>query len=76
MKVYLDYVATSPVKDEVKKAMMPYLTEIFGNPSSIHRWGQEAKSAIEKARGEVALFLGAKPQEIIFIITWGGYLPR
>jgi len=70
MKVYLDYVATSPVKDEVKKAMMPYLTEIFGNPSSIHRWGQEAKSAIEKARGEVALFLGAKPQEIIF--TSGG----
>lgn len=70
MKIYLDYAATGPIKKEVKSAIMPFLTENFGNPSSIHSWGQVARIAVEKARGQVALFLNAKPSEIIF--TSGG----
>lgn len=70
MKIYLDYAATGPIKEEVKKAMMPFLNESFGNPSSIHSWGQEARSAVEFSREKVAQFLNANPQEIIF--TSGG----
>lgn len=70
MKVYLDYGATSPVKKEVKAAIMPFLEVEFGNPSSIHSWGQRARQAVEKAREQVAQFLGAKEPEIIF--TSGG----
>lgn len=69
-KIYLDYAATTPCDPEVTKAMEPFFFEKFGNPSSIHTFGQEAKKAIEDAREKVAAFLGAKPEEIVF--TSGG----
>jgi cysteine desulfurase len=49
-RVYLDHAATTPIEPDVLKAMMPYFTEIFGNPSSVHQFGREAKVAIEEAR--------------------------
>jgi len=69
-RIYLDYAATTPCDSLVLKAMEPYFFEKFGNPSSIHTEGQEAKRAIEEARERLASFLGAKPEEIIF--TSGG----
>lgn len=63
---YLDYAATTPVKYEVFEAMKPYLTSEFGNPSSIHSFGRQAKKAIEESRTKIAQFLGAKSSEIIF----------
>lgn len=69
-KIYLDYAATTPTDPEVVKAMQPYFFEKFGNPSSIHSFGQEAKKAIEDSREKTASFIGAKPEEIIF--TSGG----
>ncbi|MEW6101292.1 MAG: cysteine desulfurase NifS [Candidatus Omnitrophota bacterium] len=69
-RVYLDYAATTPTDPEVIKAMEPYFFEKFGNPSSIHSFGQEAKKAIEDARESLASFIGAKPEEIVF--TSGG----
>ena len=65
--VYLDYAATTPVRDEVRAAMAPYLSGFFGNPSSIHRWGREAEEALEQARAELAESLGAEPSEITFV---------
>jgi len=65
-KVYLDYAATTPVRPEVVSAMAPYWTEKFGNPSSIHTWGREAREVIEQARASIAASLGAGPEEIIF----------
>ncbi len=65
-KVYLDYGAATPTHPQVMVAMIPYLGEFFGNPQSLHDWGQEAKEAIEEARGKVASLIGAQPQEIIF----------
>ena len=65
-KIYLDYAATSPVDPSVVKAMLPYLTEKFGNTMSLHSFGQEAKIALEKSREVVANLIGAKPNEIIF----------
>ena len=65
-KVYLDYSATTPVKQEVLNEMIPYFTEKFGNPSSLYEIGAEAKEAITKARSQVADLIGAKPQEVIF----------
>lgn len=65
-RIYLDYAATAPTDPEVIKAMEPYFFDKFGNPSSIHSFGQEAKKAIEDAREKLANFLGAKPEEIIF----------
>lgn len=70
MKVYLDYAATSPVKKEVLKEMLPYLTIEFGNPSSIHEWGRSARTAVDESREKVAKFLNAESSEIIF--TSGG----
>lgn len=70
MKVYLDNAATTALSKEVLNEMMPYLTEIYGNPSSIHGFGQAAKNAIDTARNRVANALGAQPNEIIF--TSGG----
>jgi len=52
--VYLDYSATTPVKKEVFEAMVPYYTENFGNPSSIYRYGREAKSVVDKSREIIA----------------------
>jgi cysteine desulfurase len=66
----MDYAATTPTHPEVVKAMAPYFTEIFGNPSSIHSCGQEAKAGVDAARNTVAEFIGARPEEIVF--TSGG----
>jgi len=65
-RIYLDYAATTPTDPEVTKAMEPYLFSKFGNASSIHSFGQEAKKGIEDARERLANFIGAKPEEIIF----------
>lgn len=65
-KVYLDNAATTPVDPEVFKAMEPYFSQKFGNASEPHIWGQEARKAIDKARDQVASFLGCKSGEIIF----------
>jgi len=69
-RVYLDYAATTPVHPEVVKAMLPYFTRVFGNPSSIHYYGQKAKVAVEEARVKVANLIGARDDEIFF--TSGG----
>src|SRR4030043_193989 len=69
-RIYLDHAATTPTHPEVVKAMLPYFTESFGNPSSIHSYGQEAKDAIEESRTKVAELIGARSEEIIF--TSGG----
>ncbi len=69
-KIYLDYAGTTPCDPEVIKAMEPYFFDKFGNASSIHSYGQEAKKGIEESRQIVASFLGAKPEEIVF--TSGG----
>ncbi|MGL4912987.1 MAG: cysteine desulfurase NifS [Romboutsia sp.] len=69
-RLYMDYSATTPVKKEVLDAMMPYLTDYFGNASSFHTFGREAKSALDKAREQVASLVNAKPNEIYF--TAGG----
>ena len=68
--IYLDYNATTPVFPEVKEAILPYLDKAFGNPSCIYSLGKEAKEAIERAREQVAHFINASPEEIIF--TSGG----
>src|SRR4030042_52382 len=65
-KIYLDYAATTPTHPEVWKAMLPYFTDAFGNPSSIHSFGQEARDAIEKARNQVAALIGAKSEDVVF----------
>lgn len=68
--VYLDYSATTPVKDEVLQEMIPYFTEKFGNPSSLYDKGLEAKEAVTRAREQVAALIGAQPREVYF--TAGG----
>ncbi len=65
-RTYLDYAATTPLDASVLKKMMPYLEKKYGNPSSIHKFGQETSEAISEARGKVAKFLNCKPTEIIF----------
>jgi len=64
--LYLDYSATTPVDSRVLEAMTPYFSASFGNPSSVHRYGQAAESAIDSARETVARVLNCKPEEIIF----------
>jgi len=66
MRIYLDYAATTPTHPLVLKAMLPWFTDGFGNPSSIHSFGQEAKGAIEEAREKVAGLIRAKSEEIVF----------
>src|SRR5512132_982642 len=68
--VYLDHAATTPVRREVFEAMMPFYGPRFGNPSSVHRWGREARTALDEARERVAGCLGASVDEICF--TSGG----
>jgi len=69
-RIYLDYAATTPTHPEVVKAMLPYLTNVFGNPSTIYSYGQEARGAVEEARTKVAELIGARGEEITF--TSGG----
>lgn len=69
-RIYLDYAATTPVHPRVAEAMRPYHTEKFGNPSSIHYFGQEARAVVERARESVARLIGAKAEDIVF--TSGG----
>lgn len=68
--IYLDYAATTPVHERVLAKMMPFFRESFGNPSSIHRFGQKAESAVDEAREKVAAVLGCRGDEIVF--TSGG----
>jgi cysteine desulfurase len=68
--VYLDHSATTPVRPEVAEVMAKYLTQYFGNPSSIHSFGRVGKKALEEAREQVARLIGARPEEIVF--TSGG----
>jgi cysteine desulfurase len=68
--IYLDYNATTPLDAAVVAAMLPYLKERFGNPSSSHAYGREAHAAVERARAQVSDWLGAAPEEIVF--TGGG----
>jgi cysteine desulfurase len=68
--IYLDHAATTPVRHEVFEAMTPFYGPRFGNPSSTHRWGREARAALDEARERVAACLGAAPDEVCF--TSGG----
>jgi cysteine desulfurase len=65
-QIYLDYAATTPVDSRVLDAMLPYFNETFGNPSSVHRYGQRAEAAVESARETVAAALNCRPDEIVF----------
>ena len=65
-KVYLDNASTTPLLPEVRQAVMPFLDEIFGNPSSLHDWGDAAHQAVEVAQAQVAQLIGADAEEIIF----------
>src|ERR671932_1038738 len=68
--IYLDHAATTPVRPEVLEAMQPFFGPRFGNPSSTHRWGREARAALDEARARLARCLGAQPDELCF--TSGG----
>jgi len=65
-RIYLDYAATTPVAEPVLAAMLPFFSQIFGNSSSVHRFGQQAEAALENARETMAKGLNCQPQEIIF----------
>jgi cysteine desulfurase len=65
-RVYLDNMATTPVLPEVLEAMLPCFREVYGNPQSIHLWGDEAREAIDKAREQVATLIGGEAEEVIF----------
>jgi cysteine desulfurase len=70
MRIYLDHGATTPVRAEVLEAMLPYLTEHFGNASSLHDEGRRARQGVDEARERIAAIIGAKPREVVF--TSGG----
>lgn len=65
-RIYLDYAATTPVDPRVAEAMRPYFTDRFGNPSSVHQFGQEARAAVAGARAALAALIGAQTREVIF----------
>src|SRR4030067_3022059 len=64
--VYTDHVAAMPLHPKVYEAMVPYLQEFYGNPSSIHEDGEKAREALEEARGEVARLIGSHEEEVYF----------
>ena len=64
--IYLDMAATTPITKPILEAMLPYLTENYGNPSSLYSLGREAKKAIEHAREQVANAINAEPNQIFF----------
>jgi cysteine desulfurase len=68
--IYLDYNATMPLCDKAREMMLPYLDRHFGNPSSVHAAGREARAAIDDARDKLAALMRVKPHELIF--TSGG----
>ena len=68
--IYLDHAATTPVRPEVREAMEPFYGPRFGNPSSTHRWGRDARAALDEARERLASCIGARPDELCF--TSGG----
>src|SRR5437868_5784017 len=70
VSIYLDHASTTPLRREALEAMLPYLSEHWGNPSSIHHSGRRARQGLDEARESVAMLLGAKPREIVF--TSGG----
>jgi cysteine desulfurase len=70
MTIYLDHAATTPLRPDVLEAMLPYLTEVYGNPSSAHAVGRAARAALDEAHESVAARLGAEPREVVF--TSGG----
>ena len=65
-RVYLDNTATTPLLPEVLEAMLPYFKDAFGNPQSLHDWGDSAREALDDARSKVADLIGGKAEEIIF----------
>jgi cysteine desulfurase len=65
-KIYLDYAATTPLDQRVLEVMLPYFSETFGNPSSVHRYGQQAEAAIDLARETVAAVIHCQPNEVVF----------
>ena len=66
--IYLDHAATTPMRSEVMEVMRPYFSERFGNASSLHSYGLEARAAVERAREQVAQAIGANASEIIFTL--------
>ena len=69
-RIYADHAATTPLLPEALEAMLPWLKDGFGNPSSLHSFGREARKAVEEARTTIAEYINAKPEEIFF--TSGG----
>ena len=65
-KIYLDYAATTPVDEKVLSAMMPYFNQEFGNPSSVHTYGQRAEAALESGREILASGLNCRTDEVVF----------
>jgi cysteine desulfurase len=70
LRAYFDFNATTPVDPDVLSAMLPYFSQEYGNPNSVHSFGQSARGAVERARASVAALIGARPSEIVF--TSGG----
>ncbi|MBA2645778.1 MAG: aminotransferase class V-fold PLP-dependent enzyme, partial [Pyrinomonadaceae bacterium] len=66
-RVYMDHSATTPIDTRVVEAMLPFLTSKFGNASSVHFFGQEARAAVDRARRDVAALVGARPNEVVFL---------
>ena len=64
--IYLDYAATSPLREEALEAMLPYFKEAFGNPDSLHACGRRAAAALQSARDAIAAALGVQPSEVYF----------
>src|SRR4051812_14543482 len=64
--IYFDYNATTPLDPAVRNAMLPYMDQVWGNPSSVHHVGQKARAALDDARDRASIVLGCKPSEVIF----------